>query len=65
MATNERIGVYPGDVPEFINYCQALPSLQVCGLMSHFPCADEADKRGSLEGLCKFRLRAVVADDLW
>ena len=50
-----RIGVYPEDALEFIEYCQQLPGLRVRGLMSHFPCADEADKGVSFDGLGKFR----------
>ena len=50
-----RIGIYPEDALEFIEHCQALPALRVRGLMSHFPCADEADKSLSLGGLGQFR----------
>jgi alanine racemase len=50
-----RIGVYPDDAVEFIDCCKALPALRVVGLMSHFPCADEADKSLSLDGLGQFR----------
>ena len=39
-----RIGIRPGEVLGFLRRCQAFPALQVCGLMSHFPCADMADK---------------------
>ena len=50
-----RIGIYPDDALDFIERCEALPALQIRGLMSHFPCADEADKRVSLDGLDQFR----------
>ncbi len=50
-----RIGVYPDDAQRFIERCRALPALRVRGLMSHFPCADEADKTLSLDGLAKFQ----------
>jgi alanine racemase len=50
-----RIGIYPDDALDFIEHCKALPALRVRGLMSHFPCADEADKSVSLESLGKFR----------
>jgi alanine racemase len=50
-----RIGIYPDNAQEFIEHCKAMPALQVRGLMSHFPCADEADKSVSLESLGKFR----------
>ncbi len=50
-----RIGVFPDDAPKFIEHCKAMPALRVRGLMSHFPCADEADKSVSLGGIGKFR----------
>lgn len=50
-----RIGVFPDDALEFIEHCKAMPALRVRGLMSHFPCADEADKSVSLGGIGKFR----------
>jgi alanine racemase len=50
-----RIGISPDAALEFIEYCLALPALRIRGLMSHFPCADEADKSVSLEGLGNFR----------
>jgi alanine racemase len=49
-----RIGVFPEDAPEFIDYCRTLPGLRIRGLMSHFPCADETDKSLSFEGIEKF-----------
>jgi len=55
-----RIGVYPDDAPGFVASCQALPGLRVRGLMSHFPCADEADKTVSEQGIEQFR-RVVEA----
>ena len=39
-----RIGIRPEDVPQFLARCEALTEVRVRGLMSHFPCADEADK---------------------
>ena len=50
-----RIGIYPDQVPEFIARCGRLPALRIRGIMSHFPCADEADKRLSLEEIESFR----------
>ena len=55
-----RIGIYPDDVPGFLDYCHSLPALRVKGLMSHFPCADERDKSVSLEAIESFN-RAVAA----
>ena len=42
-----RVGIRPEDAREFVQRCRALPGLRVRGLMSHFPRADEADKRYS------------------
>lgn len=53
-----RVGVHPREVPGLLEFCRALPALRVRGIMSHFPCADEADKGYSLEQLERFR--AVV-----
>jgi len=50
-----RIGIHAGEVPAFLERCRDLPMLQVRGLMSHFPRADEADKTYSLEQLARFR----------
>jgi alanine racemase len=50
-----RIGVHPDETLAFIEHCQALPGLRVRGLMSHFPCADQADKRLSREELARFQ----------
>jgi alanine racemase len=53
-----RVGVHPREVPALLDFCRTLPALRVRGIMSHFPCADEADKGYSLEQLERFR--AVV-----
>jgi alanine racemase len=50
-----RIGVRPEDVLAFLERCRAFPSLQVRGLMSHFPRAEEKEKTYSLEQLERFR----------
>lgn len=50
-----RIGIRPDEVPGFLRLCRALPRLRVKGLMSHFACADEADKAFSLAQLERFR----------
>ena len=39
-----RIGIHPDKVAAFLEKCSTYPSIKVQGLMSHFPCADEADK---------------------
>jgi alanine racemase len=50
-----RIGVPPNAATHFVAHCRAHPELEVRGLMSHFACADEADKTVSLEQLARFR----------
>lgn len=49
-----RVGVAPGEAADFVSHCRALQGLHVRGLMSHFPRADEADKRFSLEQIAVF-----------
>jgi len=39
-----RIGISPDQVQDFLDRSRACPSLHVRSVMSHFPCADEADK---------------------
>lgn len=55
-----RIGVRPDQVPGFLERCRDLPALRVRGLMSHFPCADAADKSFSRRQVEEFR-RVVEA----
>ncbi len=49
-----RVGIPPAAVAAFLAQCHALPRVRVRGLMSHFPCADEADKRLSHEEIRLF-----------
>jgi alanine racemase len=49
-----RIGIRPDQVPAFLDRCRDLRALRVRGLMSHFPRADEADKRFSREQIEEF-----------
>jgi alanine racemase len=44
-----RIGIRPEEVPALLQRCHSHPSIQLRGLMSHFPRADEADKSFSRE----------------
>jgi len=37
-----RLGISPGDVPEFYRLCEEL-SISVIGIMGHYPCADSCD----------------------
>ena len=50
-----RIGIQPAEVSGFLARCRAFPNVRVRGLMSHFPCADEADKTLSRTGMEQFR----------
>lgn len=59
-----RIGICPDDVPAFLDHVRQYPTLRVRGIMSHFPCADEADKTLSLQELTDFeQVRAVTASE--
>jgi alanine racemase len=49
-----RIGVRPEEVPAFLERCREFPALQVWGLMSHFPRADEGEPTYSKEQLARF-----------
>ena len=44
-----RIGITPDDVIPFLERCRDYPTINVRGVMSHFPCADETSKTLSLE----------------
>jgi len=55
-----RIGIRPDEVPALLERCRSQPSLRLRGLMSHFPCADEADKSFSRQQIRAF---ADVCED--
>jgi alanine racemase len=57
-----RVGIRPDEVGHFLDHCRRFPSLRVRGLMSHFPCADAADKTVSREGLARFRRAIELAN---
>ena len=50
-----RIGIHPDDVESFLAKCTSYVSLQIRGLMSHFPRADEKDKAISNEQIEDFQ----------
>jgi len=50
-----RLGIRPDAVTAFVERCRDFPSVQIRGLMSHFPRADEADKTYSFEQIGRFR----------
>jgi alanine racemase len=50
-----RIGIRPEELEPFLDRCRELKGVRVRGLMSHFPRADEADKRFSRQQLEVFR----------
>jgi alanine racemase len=56
-----RIGIRPDEVGGFLEQCQTRGRVQVRGLMSHFPCADQADKTLSRAGMAQFRGLIAVA----
>lgn len=56
-----RVGIAPDDVVDFLGHCRGLSRLRVRGVMSHFPRADEADKKYSLAQLERFLAVAAEA----
>ena len=56
-----RIGIRPAEVSGFLERCSAYASVRVRGIMSHFPCADAADKTLSRIGMAQFREVIAVA----
>lgn len=50
-----RVGIRLEEVATFIDRCRNFPALEVRGLMSHFPRADEADQSYSVAQLDRFR----------
>jgi alanine racemase len=50
-----RIGIYPDGVVSFLEQCRRYATINVRGVMSHFPCADESNKTLSLEQIENFR----------
>jgi Alr-MurF fusion protein len=49
-----RLGLYPDELPAFLQRLAALPALQVEGLYTHFSTADEADKSFSYRQIREF-----------
>jgi alanine racemase len=58
-----RIGIRPDEVEAFLQYCTTFPHLKVRALMSHFPCADEADKCLSLQQVEQFKQLRQLAQN--
>ncbi|MCB1985492.1 MAG: alanine racemase [Burkholderiales bacterium] len=50
-----RIGIHADEVIPFLEQCRKYPSINVRGVMSHFPCADETNKALSLEQIEQFQ----------
>jgi alanine racemase len=57
-----RIGIRPNEVPAFLERCRSLDNLRVRGIMSHFPCADAADKTQSHEAIEAFEGLSELAN---
>ena len=49
-----RLGLQPEEVQKFLDQCGTFPGLHIRGIMSHFPRADERDKKYSLKQLRRF-----------
>ena len=56
-----RIGLQPEQLPKFLERCRELPGVHVRALMSHFACADEADKTFSHDQIERFEQVAATA----
>ena len=50
-----RLGIQSDALAPFLDRCRHFPTIEVRGLMSHFPRADEADKSYSITQLARFR----------
>jgi alanine racemase len=50
-----RVGIRPEETVSFLQAVATLPGLRLQGLMSHFACADAADKTYSLEQVASFQ----------
>jgi len=50
-----RIGIHADEVIPFLERCRGYPTINVRGVMSHFPCADETNKTLSLEQIELFK----------
>ena len=49
-----RFGIAPAAVGAFLDRCREFPALSVRGIMSHFACADDADKSSARAQLEQF-----------
>lgn len=58
-----RLGILPGEVPEFLALIKGLPALRLAGLLSHFPLADEADLAATAEQNRRFSQLAAACGD--
>lgn len=50
-----RIGIHANEVIPFLEQCRKYPAVNVRGVMSHFPCADETNKSLSLDQIELFK----------
>lgn len=49
-----RLGLFPDDVPLFMDYLKQLPCLEVEGIYTHFACADDPESNYTKKQLSKF-----------
>lgn len=58
-----RIGIHAEEVIPFLEHCRRYPAINVRGVMSHFPCADETNKTLSLGQIELFqRIREMTKE---
>ncbi len=49
-----RLGLFPDELPPFIDALKNLPGIELAGLMSHFPEADNPQANSTVTGLARF-----------
>lgn len=57
-----RLGLLPGEVPEFRRYLESLPGIELRGAFTHFASADEADKAYTRRQFEAFRTALAGCD---
>ena len=49
-----RVGIRPDQVETYVRLCDNLPGIRLCGIMSHFPCADSGEESLSCAAIEQF-----------
>lgn len=59
-----RVGIYPEDVPGFAEMLKGLPGVEVKGIFTHFPVADEPDSDFTEKQMDVFERASSVAEEI-